>query len=140
MNSPPNSTGPDLGKALVRRLIDDVMNQRRLEVLDEIYSPAMAVRSRAWIAPFLDSFTDVEMRIVELVAEADRVVGRFSCSGTHIGTWRGHAPTHKRFTNVAEVYIFRIRDGRIASAWGLEDTWERMRQLGLLPTELQDET
>lgn len=135
MGSPPDSTGADAGRALVRRLIDDVMNQRRLEVLDEIYSPAMASRARAWITPFLDSFTDIEMRIVELVAEGDRVVGRFSCSGTHVGTWRGQPATNARFTNVAEVYFFRIRDGRIASAWGLEDTWERMRQLGLLASE-----
>jgi predicted ester cyclase len=135
MSSPPDPAGTDAGKALVRRLIDDVMNQRRLEVVDEIYSPAMAARAWAWIAPFLDSFADVEMRIVDLVAEGDRVVGRFSCSGTHIGTWRGHAPTNTRFTDVAEVYFFRIRDGRIAGAWGLEDTWERMRQLGLAASE-----
>jgi steroid delta-isomerase-like uncharacterized protein len=135
MSSPPDPARADAGKALVRRLVDDVMNQRRLDVLDEIYSHPMAARARAWIAPFLDSFSDVEMRIVELVAEGDRVVGRFSCSGTHTGTWQGHPPTDKRFTNVAEVYFFRIRDGRIAGVWGLEDTWERLRQLGLLASE-----
>jgi predicted ester cyclase len=135
MSSPLDPAGADTGKALVRRLIDEVMNQRRLEVVDEIYSPALAARARAWIAPFLDSFADVEMRIVDIVGEGDRVVGRFSCSGTHVGTWRDHPPTDARFTNVAEVYFFRIRDGRIASAWGLEDTWERLRQLGLLATE-----
>jgi steroid delta-isomerase-like uncharacterized protein len=134
------ATSPDAGKALVRRLIDEVMNQRRLDVVNEIYSPAMAVRARAWIAPFLDSFSDVEMRIVDLVAEEDRVVGRFTCSGTHIGNWRGHPPTNKRFTNVAEVYFFEIQNGRIAEAWGLEDTWTRIRQLGLLPHESRRES
>lgn len=135
MNGPAESTRPDPNKALVRRLVDEVMNQGRLEVVEEIYSPAMATRARAWIAPFLESFTDVEMRVVELVAEGDRVVGRFSCSGTHVGPWRGHEPTQKRFTDVAEVYIFRFRDGRIVAAWGLEDTWQRMRQLGLSPAD-----
>ena len=135
MSSPLDRSDADGGKALVRRLVDDVMNQRRLDVLDEIYSPTMAARARAWIAPFLDSFSDVEMRIVELVSEGDRVVGRFSCSGTHTGNWQGHPATGSRFTNVAEVYFFRIRDGRIAGAWGLEDTWERLRQLGLIGSE-----
>jgi predicted ester cyclase len=135
MNGPAESTRPDPNKALVRRLVDEVMNQGRLDIVDQIYSPAMAARARAWIAPFLESFTDVEMRVVELVAEGDRVVGRFSCSGTHVGPWRGHEPTQKRFTDVAEVYIFRFRDGRIVAAWGLEDTWHRMRQLGLSPAD-----
>lgn len=120
-------------KELVRRLVNEVMNEGRLEAIDEIYTPAMAPRARAWIEPFLESFTDVEMRVVTLVAENDLVVGRFTCSATHVGPWLGHAPTHRRFTNVPEVYFFRVRDGRIASAWGLEDTWERMSQLGLSP-------
>jgi hypothetical protein len=31
-------------------------------------------------------------------------------------------------------YFFRLADGRITSAWGLEDTMARLRQLGLLST------
>lgn len=81
--------------------------------------------------PFLNSFSDVHMRIVEIVAEEGTVVARFSCSGTHTNTWLGHPATGRRFTNVAEVYFFRIVDGRIAGAWGLEDTADRVRQLGL---------
>ena len=75
------------------------------------------------------------MRVVTLVAEDDLVVGRFVCSGTHVAEWHGHPATYKRFTNVPEVYFFRVRDGRLASAWGLEDTFGRARQLGLLPLD-----
>jgi len=123
----------DTGRELVQRLVVEVMNQGDLDVLDEIYTRAMAPRARAWITPFLASFDDVEMRVVEVVEEGDRVVGRFACSGTHVRPWRGIDATGRRFVDVAEVYFFRIRDGRIAAAWGLEDTWERMRQLGQLP-------
>ena len=35
------------------------------------------------------------------------------------------------FENVDEVYFFSFEDGRIAEAWGLEDTLDRMRRLGL---------
>jgi predicted ester cyclase len=119
-------------KSVVRRLVDEVMNQRRLDVIDEIYEPKLVRPARSWIEPFLDSFADVEMRIVELVAEGERVVGRFSCSGTHVGSWLGHPATGRRFVNVAEVYFFTVRDGRIVAAWGLEDLWARINQLGLL--------
>jgi hypothetical protein len=32
---------------------------------------------------------------------------------------------------VDEVYFFTVTDGRVARMWGLEDTLERKRQLGL---------
>jgi predicted ester cyclase len=118
-------------KALVRRLVEEVLNARRHDVLDELCTPSMARRAREWVAPFQTSFPDMRMEIVQLVAERDTVAGRFTCSATHAGDWRGHAATGRRFENVDEVYFFRFEDGRIAEAWGLEDTLDRLRQLGL---------
>jgi predicted ester cyclase len=122
----------DQNKALVRRLVDEVMNQGRLEVLDEIYTPRMAVTAKAWITPFLTSFPDVRMQVVDLVAEGDKVVGRFLCSGTQRGEWQGHPARGQRFEGVAEVYFFELDEGRIAKAWGLEDNLSRMQQLGYI--------
>ena len=83
-------------KNVVRRLIDEVMNHGNLSVLEDLYSPRLAPAARRWVEPFLASFTDVRMRIVELVAEGETVVGRFACSGTHAGTWLGHPATGRR--------------------------------------------
>jgi predicted ester cyclase len=63
--------------------------------------------------------------------EGDKVVGRFTCSATHLGEWLGQAPTGRRFERVDEVSIFRFRDGKITHAWSLEDTLGRLQQLGL---------
>jgi hypothetical protein len=49
----------------------------------------------------------------------------------HAGEWRGGAATGRRFENVDEVSFFEFEEGRIAEAWGIEDTLDRMRQLGL---------
>jgi hypothetical protein len=73
-------------KAVVRRLVDEVMNERRLDVADELCTPAMARRWRAWVEPFQGSFPDMRMQIVRLVEEG---------------------------------------------AWGIEDSLDRLRQLGL---------
>lgn len=118
-------------KQVVSRLVDEVMNAADVGVLDELYAARLATAARRWIEPFLASFSDVQMRIVELVAEGETVVGRFTCSGTHTGSWLGYPPTGRRFENVAEVFFFRVVEGRIVRAWGLEDTHERLRQLGL---------
>jgi predicted ester cyclase len=121
----------DRNKAVVRRLVDEVLNAGRLDVIDELYAPRLAPVAKRWIAPFRASFPDVRMEVVDLIAEGDRVVGRFVCSGTHRGEWLGHAPTGRRFERVDEVYIFRVAEGRIVQAWGIEDTVRRLEQLGL---------
>jgi len=121
----------ETNKQLVKRLIDEVLNGGRLDALDALYTPAMARAARTWIEPFQTSFPDMRMEIVELVAEGETVVGRFTCSATHLGEWRGRPPTGRRFEDVDEVYFFRFEDGRISGAWGLEDSLSRIRQLGL---------
>jgi predicted ester cyclase len=118
-------------KEVVTRLVDEVLNRGRLDLIDELYSPELAPSARKWIEPFRVAFPDVRMETVELVAEGERVVARFRCSGTQLGPWRGRKPTGRRMHDIDEVYFFTVRGGRIAEAWGLEDTAKRLRQLGL---------
>jgi predicted ester cyclase len=121
----------EANKTVVRRLVAEVLNGGRLELIEELYAPRLAAAARRWIEPFRASFPDVHMEVIDLIAEGDKVVGRFTCSATHLGEWRGHAPTGRRFERVDEVAIFRLRDGKIVHAWSLEDTLSRLRQLGL---------
>jgi predicted ester cyclase len=94
----------------------------------------LAALARRWIGPFRDSFPDFRIEIVDLVADREKVAAHFRCSGTHLGEWLGHPPTGRRFTNVDEIYIFQIRDGKLAGAFGIEDNLTRVRQLGLNTT------
>jgi predicted ester cyclase len=118
-------------KAVIRRLIEEILNGGQLEVIDELYATELAGAARRWITPFRTSFPDVHMEVVDLIAEGDKVVGRFTCSATHLGAWLGHAPTGRRFERIDEVSIFRLRDGRIIQVWSLEDSLGRLQQLGL---------
>jgi predicted ester cyclase len=119
-------------KAVVRRLVNEVLNSGNLDLVDELYAPELAPAARKWIIPFRAAFPDVHMEILELIAEDDRVVGRFACSATHLGPWRGHSPTGRRFERIAEVAFFRLHERKITHAWSLEDTFSRLRQLGLI--------
>jgi predicted ester cyclase len=71
--------------------------------------------------------------IEQLVGESDTVVGRFRCSATHLGEWRGYPPTGRRFEKVDEVYFFTFDGSRVSAVWGVEDTLDRFQQLGLDP-------
>ena len=71
----------DGNKELVRRLVEEAVRDRNLEVLDEIAAGPFAEVARRWVAPFRGAFPDFEMEIVALIAEDDKVVGHFRCSG-----------------------------------------------------------
>jgi predicted ester cyclase len=121
----------DKNKLLVRRLVEEAVNPGNLQVLDEVAEGQFAALARRWIGPFRDSFPDFRIEIVDLVADREKVAAHFRCSGTHLGEWLGHPPTGRRFTNVDEIYIFQMRDGKLAGAFGIEDNPTRLRQLGL---------
>jgi predicted ester cyclase len=118
-------------KALVRRLVDDVIPG----VLDEIATPALARTLRRAFDQFRSAFPDWYQEVIELVAEGPTVVARMRCSGTHRGPWQG-LPATGRIMNIDEVYFFRTEDDRLARVWGLEDTWTRHQQLRGNPTNL----
>lgn len=127
------SGSADANKLLVRRLIEEAVTQHNVDVLDELAASEFAQVAKHWVQPFQGAFPDFQMEIVELIAEGDAVVGHFKCSGTHRGEWLGVPATGRRFHRVDEIYIFRIRDGRLVSAFGVEDNLTRLRQLGITP-------
>jgi predicted ester cyclase len=118
-------------KALVRRLVDEVINGARLELVEELFAPELAGPARQAFSSFRAAFPDWREEIVDLVAEGDKVAARFRCSGTLQGEFMGVAPKGQR-QEVAEVYFFRVREGRFVESWGLEDNLTRLRQLGVV--------
>lgn len=118
-------------KELVRRLVR-IVNERRLDRIGDVAGGRVAEEAARWIGPFAASCPDFHLEVVDVIAEGDKVVGHFKCSGTHTGEWRGRPATGRRFEGVDEIYIFRVRGGRLDSALAVvEDDLTRMRQLGL---------
>jgi|SRR5580700_10827363 predicted ester cyclase len=118
-------------KLLVRRLVEEAVNPSNPQVLDQVAEGEFALAARRWIGPFRNAFPDFRMEIIDLVADSQKVAAHFRCSGTHLGEWMGHPPTGRRFQDIDEIYIFRVIGGKLASAVGVEDNIQRMRQLGL---------
>ena len=122
--------GADQNKRLVQRFVDEAINERNLDAIDELADGELTVAARQWIGPFRAAFPDFAIKIVTLVAEEDTVVGHFQCSGTHRGEWNGIQPTGKRFQDIDEIYIFRVRDGKLTAFVAVEDNLTRLQQLG----------
>jgi steroid delta-isomerase-like uncharacterized protein len=88
---------------------------------------------RAFVTIFKDAMPDAQVDIAYQVAEGDKVVSRYTWSGTHQGELFGVPATG---TNVSWTVMttFRIADGKIREAWLNSDQWGLMQQLGVVPT------
>ena len=129
-------------KAIVRRYLDSVWNERNRAVIDEVIAPSF-IQHIANVPPgpggvkgffaMIDSaFPDARMMVEDLIAEGDRVVWRFTIHATHTGLFQGIAPTGRSVT-ITGMNIARMEDGKIVENWGEQDNLGLLQQLGVIP-------
>ncbi len=130
-------------KAIVLCFFEEAFNRGNLAVIDELISPDVVYHAPDGEMSSLDSvhqlvtwmrttFHDFHVSPEEVIAEADRVVIRFTDSGTHQGEGMGIPPTGKQVTWTG-IDIFRLHEGKIVEGWGVSDGLHLMHQLGALP-------
>ena len=82
---------------------------------------------QVWVT-LLRAFPDIQVTTEDVVAEGDKVVYRNTVTGTHLGEYRGMAPTGRSVT-YGEIFIIRFADGLIAEIWGVVDVFAQLKQL-----------
>ena len=82
-------------KNIVRRYIEEVINQGNLELIDTFFAPDMRERVKGFLTAADDPFPDGREEIQDLMAEDDMVMVRWIFRGTHQGEFLGIAPTGK---------------------------------------------
>jgi steroid delta-isomerase-like uncharacterized protein len=130
-------------KEVARRYYESVLNDGDVSALDEMAVPGYQEhdplpRQGTGLQGLKDRVTmmksglDPRFTIEDLIAEEDKVVVRWTNSGTNVGEFLGMPPTGKDFT-IAGIDIHRIREGRIVEEWTTWDALGLMRQLGAVP-------
>ncbi|MSQ71249.1 MAG: ester cyclase [Betaproteobacteria bacterium] len=132
-------------KSLVRRFYDEVENQGKLEVVDELFAadfrdvyntaspfPVKGIEGVKKLAVGLHEHLDLTIEIEDLVAEGDTVVARIACGITHKNPFMGAAPTGRKFV-ARGVEIFRVVGGKLAERWVYIDMMPMMKELGVVP-------
>jgi hypothetical protein len=61
-------------RALVLRLVE-ILNDRDLDALPEVATVQITREAERWIGPFRESFPDFRRTVVDVITEADKVVG-----------------------------------------------------------------
>jgi steroid delta-isomerase-like uncharacterized protein len=77
------------------------------------------------------AFPDMRIWVDDQLADGDRVVIRWTASGTHRGDLNG-IPATGRTAKVSGVYIHKLADGQITESWTMFDQIGLLVQLGVL--------
>ena len=137
-------------KAVARRFVEEAINRRDLDVLEEIFAAEFvdhtAVPGQAPGVEGLKQFfammdaglPDFRATVEDVVAEADRVAVRFTLRGTHSGDFMDVPLTGKQ-VRMPGLDILRVENGKITELWGQEDVFGLMQQLGAMPSPDQSE-
>ena len=139
----------ETNKALVRRAIEEVFNNRNLALFDEFFadcvyrSPVVgelrAEAYRQFLTSVISAFPDGRWTIEDQVAEGDKVVTRWTFIGTHQKEIMGVAPTGRQM-RLSGMMMDHIVGGKIAEEWEEYDNLGMMQQLGAatLSSKVQD--
>ncbi|GAA3643140.1 ester cyclase [Nonomuraea antimicrobica] len=119
-------------EARIAKMIDEIVEP---DALFHSPAPTDATAAQAlkqvWTV-LLRAFPDIHVAVEDVIAEGDKVVSRNTVTGTHLGEYRGLAPTGRSVT-YHEIFIIRFAGGRVAEIWGVVDVFSQLRQLGALP-------
>ena len=130
-------------KSVIERFEQEVINQGRLDLADEIVAedfveldPLPGQRQgreglKEVIAMLRTAFPDIHWAVQERVGEGEKVVSRFTWTGTHRGTFLGIPATGKS-VNVKGVVIDRVVGGMMTDSRILMDTMGLMQQLEVI--------
>lgn len=131
-------------KAHVREFIDSVLNNGNIESAHEYYHEDVTEEEpfrgqeqgitglKSMCAEFRNAFPDLHWEVEEQILEGDRVLTRFTWTGTHKGEFMGIPATDVELS-VRGMVIDRFQDSKIQSTHLLMDNYGMMQQLGLIP-------
>lgn len=126
-------------KAVVRRVFDEILNGRNLELIDELYLPNIVDHDplpgagpgregvKHSIGGLLEGFPDLHVTIEDIAAHGNLVTVHNTWRGTQTGRYGGLPATGRSLT-FSGVVIWRLEDGMIAERWAILDL---VGQLGI---------
>lgn len=131
-------------EAVVRRFFEEMATGRKLELAEDLFTADHVLHDPqvpagpgpqgiADVVRMYQEGVDGRWDIEEIFSAGDRVIVRWTGSGTHIAEMNGIPPTGKPI-RVDAISIHRMAEHRIAESWEVWDTLGFLQQLGVVPT------
>lgn len=126
---------------VTRRLIEEVWNSGKLQVLEELLDasfegrdplrgPLTADQYRNAVKGFRLAFPDVRFELNAVVASDNHVTTRWTMRCTHLGPFLGTESSGKS-AQVTGINLAELRNGKLISEYSEWDALALFRQLGL---------
>jgi steroid delta-isomerase-like uncharacterized protein len=121
------------------RWFDEGFNKRNMALLDELFHSDVVLHApsvgefrghdalKRYLAPVFVAMPDCRIKVEEQVAEGDRVVTRWTASGTHQSELFRITPSGKQVM-FRGVTIARILDGKHAEIWEVYDAFASLQK------------
>ena len=136
-------------KQLINRFVEELWNEHRLDVADEIFAmdcvthqlrsgvPADAVPRgpaaiKEHVAGWIGSFPDLRFSVEQMLSEGDRVMTQMVMEGTHQGAWLGIPASGKKM-QIRMFTVHRVVQSKIVEDWVLVESLGVFQQLGVVP-------
>lgn len=124
--------------------MEEVLNKKNLNLIDEIVSEDFIEHipfpgqgpGRAGLKHAVNSmhtgFPDLDWTVNEQIAEGEKIVTRFTWTGTHKGEFMGIPPTNKK-VEVWGIVIDVVKNGLFSESRIIMDSVGLLQQLGVMP-------
>lgn len=131
-------------QTLVRRFFDEMCNQRKLDIAEELFSSNHAYHDpqaptgpgpegvKQVISAYQTAFPDAHWHVDETIVADNIIITRWRGTGTHKKELNGIPPTGKS-VEVQGVWIHRIKNDKIVESRNVWDTLGMLQQLGIVP-------
>ncbi|HEY7414837.1 MAG TPA: ester cyclase [Ktedonobacteraceae bacterium] len=141
----------ETNKALLRRFVEELMNQGNMAVAPELVAPDFIeldpfpgqTPGRAGLIESIErlrtAFPDLVWRIEEMVAEGEKVASLHTWSGTHQGEFLGIAPTGKRVRMSCTIFD-TYQDGKLKQSHLVMNVQNLLQQLDIMPETEQEKS
>jgi len=129
-------------KALVRRFYEEVWDRGNTDFAFEVFAddyvrhdlrstdalPGPAGQKKI-ADDFRAAFPDLRVTVDLIFGEGDFVLGRWTATGTHSGSWAGLEPSGRR-VEFSAANIWRFENGKVAEIWNHRDDLGLREQIG----------
>ena len=122
-------------KQLVRRFYKEVYGDWNMAMVGEVVSPRFTSHDWPEAGPkgsegfalfysaIRTALPDARYEVDDLIAEGDKVVVRWRLLGTHLGDFRGMAPTGRAIT-LEGIAIYRLDGGKLVERWVVTNLYD----------------
>jgi steroid delta-isomerase-like uncharacterized protein len=113
-------------KTIAQKFVQTIFNERKTDEAKNFVTPDLVYHGleevkglenfKQWIDGDLKAFPDMNITIVDIFGEQDKLAMRWTLKGTFTKELAGNQPTNEKFETQG-VEIFHFQDDKIKEAW-----------------------